>query len=155
MRISMLDAQLNAARDAADEDEAADGDEAADEEARRAYLRERAAILEQMNLPTEAALGQAGAMEREAEAAEAAEAAGAAGAAEAVEVVEVVGAAESAAAAELAARLLGQVTLDGGGQAAADDGEDEEELPMMTGAEASARAREILAQARRDFGRPS
>jgi hypothetical protein len=72
-----------------------------------------------------------------------------------VEVVEVVGAAESAAAAELAARLLGQVTLDGGGQAAADDGEDEEELPMMTGAEASARAREILAQARRDFGRPS
>ena len=57
--------------------------------------------------------------------------------------------------AELAARLLGQVTLDGGGQAAADDGEDEEELPMMTGAEASARAREILAQARRDFGRPS
>ena len=153
-RISTLDAQLNAARDAADAADAADGadaadeDEAADEEARRAYLREREAMLGQMQFPTEAALGHADAMERAAEAAEAVEAAESAGA------EEVEGAAEAAAAAEMAARLLGQVTLDGGGEAAEDE-EDEEEVPMMTAAEASARAREILAQTRRDFGRLS
>ena len=159
-RISTLMAKLNAARDATDAAnaaDAADADEVADEEARRAYLREREAMLGQMQLRTEASLGHADTVERAAEAAEAVEAAEAAGAVEAAEAAgaeEVVGAAEASAAAEMAARLLGQVTLDGGGEAAEAE-EDEEEVPMMTAAEASARAREILTQTRRDFGRPS